>query len=71
MLYTIVIIYVNKFEHKYLLRLLGLFSAAALVDLCTSDDPETLRLALQTLELIALESTDVIFYQVCVYTVHA
>ncbi|XP_072026048.1 uncharacterized protein [Amphiura filiformis] len=35
----------------------------ALVDLCTSSDPETLRLALQTLELIALESSDVIFYQ--------
>lgn len=36
---------------------------AALVDLCTSHDPEILRLALQTLELIALESSDVIFYQ--------
>ncbi|PIK49983.1 hypothetical protein BSL78_13135 [Apostichopus japonicus] len=35
---------------------------SALVTLCSSGDPETLRLSLQTLELIAIESPDVILY---------
>ncbi|XP_041457956.1 uncharacterized protein LOC121410136 [Lytechinus variegatus] len=35
----------------------------ALVSLCTSQDNETLRLALQTLELVAIESSDVILEQ--------
>eukprot|EP00057_Strongylocentrotus_purpuratus_P025677 XP_011680151.1 PREDICTED: uncharacterized protein LOC589849 [Strongylocentrotus purpuratus] len=37
----------------------------ALVSLCTSQDNETLRLALQTLELIAIESSEVILEQSC------
>ncbi|XP_077998357.1 uncharacterized protein LOC144451400 [Glandiceps talaboti] len=37
--------------------------AIALTELCKSNDDETQRLALQTLELIAIESADVIFYQ--------
>ncbi|XP_071478715.1 uncharacterized protein [Diadema antillarum] len=37
--------------------------SAALVSLCTSQDNETLRLALQTLELMAIESSDVILEQ--------
>ncbi|XP_070562022.1 uncharacterized protein [Ptychodera flava] len=35
----------------------------ALIELCKSQDSETQRLSLQTLELIAIESADVIFFQ--------
>nr|XP_006812035.1 PREDICTED: protein ARABIDILLO 2-like [Saccoglossus kowalevskii] len=37
--------------------------AIALIELCKSKDNETQRLALQTLELIAIECADVIFFQ--------
>lgn len=41
-----------------------LFTAQALVHLCKSYDTETLRFALLTLELLAIESPDVVCAQV-------
>ena len=38
----------------------SLITAQALVYLCSSNDPETLRFALMTLELLAIESSDVV-----------
>ena len=42
----------------------SLITAQALVYLCSSNDPETLRFALLTLELLAIESSDVVCAQV-------
>lgn len=43
-----------------------LFTAQALVYLCKSYDTETLRFALLTLELLAIESPDVVCAQVSI-----
>ena len=40
-------------------------AAQALVQLCGTSDPETLRFTLLTLELLAIESSDVVCAQVC------
>lgn len=42
-------------------------TAKALVYLCNSTDPETQRYALQTLELLAIESSEMICAQVHLY----
>ena len=49
---------------SYVLRLFLPFIATSLVNLCKSRDPETQRLALQTLELLAIENADVIILHV-------
>ena len=50
------------------ISLTGLYylTAQALVYLCRSNDPETLRFALLTLELLAIESSDVVCAQVSI-----
>ena len=42
------------------LSLFSFFPATALVHLCKQRDSETRRLALQTLELLAIENSDII-----------
>ena len=49
---------------KISLTSLYYLTAQALVYLCRSNDPETLRFALLTLELLAIESSDVVCAQV-------
>ena len=48
-------------------KLFVLSSATSLVHLCRLRDPETQRLSLQTLELLAIENSDVIIQHVCCY----
>ena len=46
-------------------------SARALIKLCQSTDPDTQRYALQTLELLSIESSDMICAQVGIFVLSA
>lgn len=50
--------------HPKFLPFFSLFAASSLVHLCRLRDPETQRLSLQTLELLAIENSDVIIQHV-------
>ena len=55
------------FVYYLFLSLFSFFPATALVHLCKQRDSETRRLALQTLELLAIENSDIIVTHVSGY----